>query len=236
MGSLVSRLSFYLCTLCLGLSAALYAQKQPNCLAPSNEPLVQAIRDGELDKARAMVKSGAKLNILDQCSANPLWEAIRWNHTDFALELMSAGADPNYPDGGGEALAGAAWMCNLKVAHELLKHGVPVDAATHDGGTALMLAPTKRCAEGAMVQLLLNAGAHPNAKDKNGFNALLAAAMEGDASGAEKLLKAGADPNAKDNYGTTPTSEACSRGEKGHAEVCALLRQTLGNTATQSFN
>src|SRR5579864_4088058 len=106
MGGFMSRLSVFLCALFLGLSATLDAQEQPNCLAPSNEPLVQAIRDGDLERARAMVKSGAKLNILDQCSANPLWEAIRWNYTDFALELISAGADPKFPDGGAEALIG----------------------------------------------------------------------------------------------------------------------------------
>lgn len=98
------RLPIYLAVFCSVTTVSLHAQKQPNCLAPSNEPLVQAIRDGDLQKARAMAKSGAKLNILDQCGANPLWEAIRWNYTDFAMELMLAGADAKYPDGGGEAL------------------------------------------------------------------------------------------------------------------------------------
>ena len=227
----MNRLLFCVCLLCLMSTGLLRAQEKPNCLAPSNEPLVQAIREGDLENARAMIRSGAKLNILDQCSANPLWEAIRWNQTDFAFELISAGADPKFPDGGAEALIGTAFLCNTRLARELLKRGVPVNASRSSGVTALMDAPSQRCADGAMVQLLLEGGADPNAKSKDGFSALLAAAETGDAAGAEKLLKAGADPSAKDKYGNTPESEACGRGERGHVEVCALLQEAARSAA-----
>ena len=207
------------------LTASVYAQEEPNCLGPSDESLVQAIRDGDLGKAHAMVKSGAKLNIQDQCGAIPLDETIRWSYTDFALELLLAGADPKFPDGGAEALLGTAFMCNPKLASELLKRGVPVNAARSDGETALMEAPSQRCKDGAMGQLLLDAGANPNARTKTGFKPLLAAAMTGDAIGAEKLLKAGADPKAKDDRGHTAEDEACDRGEQGHFQVCQLVRE-----------
>lgn len=220
----MKRLPWSVVLLSFVLTAPVYAQKEPNCLGPSNESLVQAIRDGDLGKAHTMVASGTKLNIQDQCGAIPLHETIRWSYTDFAFELLLAGADPKFPDGGAEALLGTAFMCNSKLATELLKRGVSVNATRPDGETALMEAPSQRCKGGAMVQLLLDAGANPNARTKTGFNPLLAAAMTGDAIGAEKLLKAGADPKAKDDRGHTAEDEACDRGEQGHFQICQLVR------------
>lgn len=154
------------------------------------------------------------------------------------MELVSAGADPKFPDGGADALIGTAFLCNPKLASEMLKRGVPVNAARADGETALMEAPSRRCKEGAMVQVLLDAGANPNARTRSGFNPLLAAAMTGDAIGAEKLLKAGADPKAKDDHGHTAEDEACDRGESGHFQVCQLVRQasTTGPIRTSPFD
>lgn len=225
------RLRLYIVLLFSTLTASVQAQHQPNRLAPSNEPLIRAIRDGELATARKMIKSGTRLNIADECWAIPLHEAIRWSDRDgyieLVLELLAAGADPKYPDGGAGALIGAAYMCSIRIARELLKRGVSVNTPDGRGVTALMEAPSQRCADGAMVQLLLDAGANPNAKDNNGYNALLAAAMTGDAAGAEKLLKAGADPAFKNKYGDTAESESCDRGEQGHYRVCQLVREAL---------
>lgn len=215
---------------CLTLTGFLQCQGQPECEpgGASNNPLVRAIVEGDWKKARAMIRSKESLDTRDQCGVTPLLAAINGgNDSEFANELLSAGADPKFPDGGAEALLGAAYYCNLKVAQELLKRGVSVNIASGNRETPLMEAPSQRCKDGEMVQLLLDMGADPNARDRNGFSALLAASMTGDAAGAERLLKAGADPTFKDKYGNTPESQACDRGEKGHSQVCTLVRQAL---------
>jgi uncharacterized protein len=121
---------------------------------------------------------------------------------------------------------GAAWQNNLKLAKELLDRGVRVNAKNAKGNTALTLAP-HHGADGKMVQLLSDAGADPNVKTQDGMTALIAAALVGDGAAADQLLKAGADPIARDKWGHTAEEQACGRGERGHAEVCALVRDAL---------
>jgi ankyrin repeat protein len=188
--------------------------------------LVEALRQGNLEEARRIVRSGAKLDVVDNYGDTPLFQAIRSGYSDFAEELLSTGADPEFTSGGGTALMVAAWYRDLRIARILLDRGVSVNAADAKGQTALMNA-SQTCLDGKMVQLLLDAGADTNAKTVDGFTALMSAASAGNALAAEKLLKAGADPRVKNKYGSTAEDEACDRGEKGHAQVCALLREAL---------
>lgn len=189
-------------------------EKQPRTLAA-------AIRQGDLDSVRTIIHSGAKLNVRDEYQSSPLFEAISSGHTEIAEDLLTAGADPNIALGGETALMMAAWNNNVTIAKALLHHGAQVNANTNDN-TALVLA-AQTSADGKMVQLLLDAGADPNANR----GAPLRAAT-GNPLVVEKLLAAGADPSAKDKDGNTAEGESCDRGEKGHAQACALIRQALG--------
>ena len=76
-----------------------------------------------------------------------------------------------------------------------------------------------------MVQLLLDAGANPNAKTLHGTTALIAAAMEGDGAAAGSLLKTGADPALEDEEGNTAESESCDRGEAGPTTCVSFVRK-----------
>ncbi|HEY8670710.1 MAG TPA: ankyrin repeat domain-containing protein, partial [Terriglobales bacterium] len=144
-----------------------------------------AIRRGDLEEARRIVHSGAKLNVRDEYQSFPLAEASELGDADFVEDLLNAGADPNLD--GGDALRKAARHCKVDAAKVLLAHGASVNVADVNGETALMSSST--CADGVMAQVLLDAKADPNAKAKGGTTALMAAARNPRV--AEKLINAG---------------------------------------------
>jgi ankyrin repeat protein len=194
---------------------------------PQPRSLSEAIRDGNLEETRKILRNKPNLNVRDEYKLLPLFHAIEGGHADIVDELLAAGADPKIAlPGGDTVLAQAAWTSNVRIAKALLDHGASVNAANAQGETALTMAPHKGADE-KMVRLLLDAGANPNAACNAGMTALISAAMSGDALAAEELLEAGADPACKDKFGNTAESESCDRGEAGHFHVCELVRQAL---------
>jgi ankyrin repeat protein len=59
-----------------------------------------------------------------------------------------------------------------------------------------------------IAEYLIEKGTDVNAKDPNGWSALMLAAMAGEAESVQSLIKAGADVNSKTNDGETPLQRA----------------------------
>jgi hypothetical protein len=120
---------------------------------PQRMSLAEAIRQGKIDEARKIVRSGVKLNVWDEDRSLPVIQAVRNHRTDFAEELLAAGADPNVAgDGRDTVVLQAAWYCDVRIAKALLGRGADVNATEVNGGTALELAAQTR-PDGEMVQL-----------------------------------------------------------------------------------
>ncbi len=193
--------------------------------------LLRAVQLGNAEVVRQLVERGADPNGSGELGEGlavgtllPLEAAVESNSPSAPAmidALVGAGADPN-PAGIPLLLrcAGPAdpEIVTSKVA-ALLANGSSVDSCDEDSGaTALHVSADWRHAE--CVRLLLEHGADPDARDKNGMTALLSHSAEC----VCRLLGHGADPNARDKSGTSPLLNKCKnfRGDEAIWEMLAL--------------
>ncbi len=151
---------------------------------------------------------------------NRLIEGAMAGNLQGVRELISHGADINFANMKGVTpLMMAAHWDRVDVVRFLVENGADVRLTekTSDRGALMYscLSPDPQ-----PIELILEAGAEVNAKDRSGRTALMMAAINGILSGAELLVKAGANVNAQDEFGLTAWDLAAKRG---HKEVVALL-------------
>ena len=116
----------------------------------------------------------------------------------------------------------ACFFGHEDAARYLVGNGAQIDAVSKNG---MAIQPLHAAAAGshtAIVQLLLEAGADPNAVQQDSFRPLHAAAQNGNADLVRLLLAHGADPALSDALGRTPRDLAA---QGGYDEVAALLGQ-----------
>jgi serine/threonine-protein phosphatase 6 regulatory ankyrin repeat subunit B len=178
-----------------------------------------AVAGGHLDVVRALIRAGAPVDdptvVLMGGLWPPLFMAARKGHGNVVQLLLDSGADINAVDGVLKESPKSMWQ------------------------TALIVAAMHQQTECARI--LLQAGADPKAKDRNGWsamdyagekqnqelmdvlqsggasaeaaytNSLVAAAGKGDLARVKELVRAEASVNAEDRYGQTPLAVAGSQ-------------------------
>jgi ankyrin repeat protein len=172
--------------------------------------LMYASRQGCLDCVKALADAKADLDLADPEGVTPLIVAITNFHFDVGAYLLKRGANPNKWDWWGRTPLYSAVDLNT------LPHGGRPDRISLDETTSLK-----------MIELLLEAGANPNAQLKlfppyralgpdrgadmmltMGATPLLRAAKAGDVPAVKLLLAHGANPNLPNIHGTTPIMAA----------------------------
>lgn len=215
------------------------ARANDKCMAGYGPtPLMIAAERGSPDSVRALLASGADVDVVDwspnsfpKRDTTALMYAAKEGQYEAVKLLLDAGAkvDAKMLPGGWTALwlaadgrfatDGPSQRDYAGIARELLKHGADVSAApTSDPRTPLFVAATKNTAD--FVKVLLEFGASPNDRDREGQTPLMHAAKRGDVNMTAALLAKGADPLATDNSGRTALQLATMLG---FTDVARLL-------------
>ena len=177
-------------------------------------PLLYASREGCVECVTALVDGGADLNLPDPEGISPLLMAVINMRFDAAAYLIRRGANPNHFDFWGRAPLYAAVDLNT------VPRGGRPDRPVLDTTTSLQI-----------VQMLLDAGANPNAQLKlpppfrnvgndrgldglltTGATPLLRAAKALDAPAIQLLLAKRADLSLSNSRGVTPLMAAAGLG------------------------
>ena len=121
---------------------------------------------------------------------SPLNIALLKGHSEIAIMLLNAGANPN---------------TKTEKLDRLEDHYLPKNVKQHLGETPLHLAVKSKLISSSVISRLLNAGANPNAKNDRGETPLhIAVEKRGPGLEIEVLLEAGANLNTRDSKGKTP--------------------------------
>ena len=193
----------------------------PHLAASRDDDGVTAVMHAMYRGRRAIAERlAASLPALD------IFEAAALGRTDRVHELLAE--DPGLalarsPDGftplhypaffGGPGSA--------DVARDLLGAGADVSARSDNDFRVQPLHSATAGAHAEIVEVMLAAGAEPNARQQHGWTPLHAAAQNGDLRSLEALLAAGANPALRNDDGRSPLDRAL---ESGHAELAARLR------------
>jgi ankyrin repeat protein len=163
----------------------------------ADSSIVDAVKSGNRDAVRALLKQGANVNAAEADGSTALHWAVQARDAETSRLLIRAGAHVQAANRYGiTPVSLAATNGDATLIDMLVKAGANANGALPDGETVLMTAA--RTGNPAAVKLLLSVGANVDAKEHTfGQTALMWAAAENHATAVKVLIEAGADVNMR---------------------------------------
>jgi ankyrin repeat protein len=181
-------------------------------------PIIQAIRNRDLDTVQELIRQGADVNATTSNGGTPLHYAAESGQYPLTRLLLQQGADVHILfQEDWTPLHFAAKRGHVDIANLLISHGAAVNMP-QGAVSPLHVAVQER--QRRMVVFLLSHGARVDSSFKEGWTALHLAAQTGDIDVARLLLDAGAPINAPNVIGLTPLHSAAL---SGHLDLTKFL-------------
>mmetsp|Transcript_21822 Transcript_21822/g.21110 ORF Transcript_21822/g.21110 Transcript_21822/m.21110 type:complete len:617 (-) Transcript_21822:546-2396(-) len=142
-----------------------------------------------------LLKRGADINLHDHGKRTALMHCINCNRKEECKILIKKGANIDAQDKHGmSALMKACYLGNIEIVKVLLKNNaVTKYREKRSGNTAILIALANRCIKKSfiIVQLLLDHGADPSVKNKEGTSGLYYSALMGHTAALALFLQFG---------------------------------------------
>ncbi len=184
------------------------------------DPSLATVRDPQgvsaLMRARYRFDRGLIEALQSRAEQLDLFEAASAGDLDRLSELLAADpASVGLRSGDGfTALHLAAFFGSEEAARLLVNRGADVDARGQGWMTGTPLHSAAAGRHARVVQVLLEAGADPNARQSGGWTPLHSAARNGDVASVRLLVASGADPSARNVDGIDVLASAEESGDE----------------------